>query len=94
VTVHASTTPTDSTSTHSFTSDLSPLDLALSRLADFGGVFNATIDPAWESRNTEKTMEFQDFFDFVWGARMGERAADLMAEEVGKVFDPFDLGSE
>jgi hypothetical protein len=57
-------------------------------------VFNATIDPAWESRNTEKTMEFQDFFDFVWGARMGERAADLMAEEVGKVFDPFDLGSE
>lgn len=82
VTVTADITPTLSTSEHFFTSELSGLDLALSRLADFGNVYNAMIDRAWERRNTEKTVEFQDYFDFVWGDLMGEKAAEIMADEV------------
>ena len=87
VTVTADITPTSSTSEHSFTSELSGLDLALSRLADFGNVFNAMIDRAWERRNTEKTVEFQDYFDFVWGDLMGEKAAEIMADEVNNFLD-------
>ena len=87
VTVSANITPTESFSSHTFISHLTGLDLALSRLADFGNVFNATIDKAWETRNIAKTVEFQDFFDFVWGAKMGDRASDIMAAEINKFLD-------
>lgn len=63
------------------------MDLALCRLADFENVYNATIDRNWEARNMVKTVEFQDFFDFVWGDLMGDRAADMMTAEVNKFFD-------
>ena len=51
VTVSASITPNESTSSHTLVSHLTGLDLALSRLADFGNVYNGTIDQAWEMRN-------------------------------------------
>jgi len=59
----------------------------LSRLADFESVYNATIDKTWEERNMIKTIEFQDFFDFVWGSRMAERAAECMSREMNSFLD-------
>jgi hypothetical protein len=82
VTVTAKITPTEASSSHAFVSHLTGLDLALSKLADFGNVYKASINKAWETRNMLKTMEFQDFFDFVWGKSMGEKASNIMAEEV------------
>ena len=67
---------------HSFTTELPALDFALSELAGFHSVYNATIDRVWEARNTEKTVEFQEYFDFVWGGLMGEKAADMMSENL------------
>jgi len=87
VSVTADITPSASTSRHIFVSHLAGVDLALSRLADFGNVYNATIDKSWETRNMVKTVEFQDFFDFVWGPLMGDKAADIMAEEANKFLD-------
>ena len=87
VTVTADITLSTSSSSHVFVSHLSGVDLALSRLADFGNVYNATIDKSWETRNIVKTVEFQDFFDFVWGPMMGEKAADILAEEANKFLD-------
>jgi hypothetical protein len=87
VSVTAKITPTDSTSVHTFKSDLTGLDLALSRLADFGSVYNAKIDKHWETRNMLKTVEFQDFFDFVWGSKMAEKAAECMASEMNSFLD-------
>lgn len=87
VTVSADITPAESVSCHTFVSHLSGVDLALCRLADFENVYNATIDRNWEARNMVKTVEFQDFFDFVWGDLMGDRAADMMTAEVNKFFD-------
>jgi hypothetical protein len=87
VTVSANITPTESKSTHTFVAHLSGVDHVLSRLADFGNVFNGTIDRAWETRNMEKTVEFQEFFDFVWGWRMGDRAAEVMTQEVINYID-------
>jgi hypothetical protein len=34
-----------------------------------------------------KTIEFQDFFDFVWGSRMAERAAECMSREMNSFLD-------
>lgn len=34
-----------------------------------------------------KTIEYQDFFDFIWGELMGGRAASMMSEELNKLFD-------
>lgn len=34
-----------------------------------------------------KTVEFQDFFDFIWGPLMGDRASEIMAEEVNKFLE-------
>jgi hypothetical protein len=34
-----------------------------------------------------KTVEFQEFFDFVWGRRMAERAAECMAKEMNSFLD-------
>jgi len=87
VTVTADITPSASSSSHVFVSHLTGVDLALSRLADFGNVYNATIDRLWETRNMLKTVEFQDFFDFVWGPMMGDKASDMMAEEANKFLD-------
>jgi len=87
VTVTADITPSASSSSHVFISHLTGVDLALSRLADFDNVYNATIDKLWETRNMLKTVEFQDFFDFVWGSLMGDKAADIMAEEANKFLD-------
>jgi hypothetical protein len=87
VTVTANITPNKSSSSHTFVSHLTGLDLVLSRLADFDNVYNASIDKVWEARNTVKTVEFQDFFDFVWGSTMGDRASEIMADEVTKLFD-------
>jgi hypothetical protein len=86
VTVSADITPTESKSSCTFVSHLSGLDLALSKLADFGNVYNATIDKTWESRNMNKTVELQDFFDFVWGDKMGDRAAGMMADDLNNFF--------
>ena len=41
-----------------------------------------------------KTVEFQDFFDFIWGGLMGDRAADMMSEEVNKFLDTPGNASE
>jgi len=60
-------------------------------LADFGNVYNAAIDKAWETRNMVKTVEFQDFFDFVWGELMGEKASDILTSEINEVLDTLDL---
>ena len=87
VTVSTYITPSESSSSHTFVSHLSGLDLALSRLADFGNAYNATIDRAWETKNMCKTIEYQDFFDFIWGELMGGRAASMMSEELNKLFD-------
>ena len=87
VSVSARITPHESVSTHTFSSSLSGLDLALSELADFGSVYNARIDKDWEARNMLKTVEFQDFFDFVWGQRMAERAAEEMGKEMNEFLD-------
>ena len=84
VTVTADVSPSASRSSHVFVSHLSGVDLALSRLADFGNVYNGTINKSWETRNMMKTVEFQDFFDFIWGPMMGDKAADIMAEEADK----------
>ena len=80
-------TPRESTSVHSFTTELSLLDCILSQLADFHNVYNATIDRAWETRNMEKTVEFQEYFDFVWGDLMGEKAAEIMSDDVQKILE-------
>ena len=87
VTVSADITPTESINGHKFTTHLTGLDLSLSRLADFGSVFNATIDSTWEHRNMEKSKEFQEFFDFVWGEHLGLKAAGIMSEEIAKILD-------
>jgi hypothetical protein len=87
VTVTADITPSASSNSHVFVSHLTGVDLALSRLADFDNVYNATIDKLWETRNMLKTVEFQDFFDFVWGSMMGDKAADIMADDANKFLD-------
>jgi hypothetical protein len=84
VSVDASITLTETKNKYSFVSHLSGLDLALSTLADFDNVFNATIDGTWDGRNMVKSIEFQDFFDFVWGRNMGERAAEMMLDAMSK----------
>ena len=59
----------------------------MSRLADFGNVYNATIDRSWETRNMVKTVEFQDFFDFVWGELMGDKASEILTSEANQSLD-------
>lgn len=50
-------------------------------------MYNAKIDKHWETRNMLKTVEFQDFFDFVWGSKMAEKAAECMASEMNSFLD-------
>jgi hypothetical protein len=91
VTVSASITPNESTSSHTLVSHLTGLDLVLSRLADFGNVYNGTIDQALEMRNRVKTREFQDFFDFIWGESMGSKASAILTSELNELLDTLDL---
>ena len=91
MTVSANITPNDSSSSHTFVSHLTGLDLALSRLADFGNVYNAKIDRAWETRNMVKTVEFQDFFDFAWGDLMGDKASEILSSEFYQFLDAEDI---
>src|SRR5579859_3140003 len=86
VTVAATITPTETENKHSYVSHLTGLDRVLSKMADFDDVFNGTIDRAWELNNTVKSAEFQEFFDFIWGDSMGNRAADIVAREMENVF--------
>jgi hypothetical protein len=93
VTVSAKITPHESSSVHSFATCLSDLDHALSELADFHDVYNATIDKPWEVRNMQKTVDFHEYFDFVWGDLMGEKAAEMMTQNVTRLL-AYDDGED
>ena len=38
-----------------------------------------------------KSVEFQDFFDFVWGELMGDKASEILTSEINEVLDTLDF---